>query len=243
MELKITCPGYEIAADWYQGSDDKKILVVLPGYSSSKERQRMHAESMVQQTGTSALAVGFSGHGNSPFELRDTRPGQHLLELIYVFDWLKEQHPDAAISVSGSSYGGFLAAHLTGYRKFTNLVLRAPALYPPADLYNPWSVRIDDLDTYEKRMAAYRQDSNALASHPILAGAPAFEGHVLVVVHENDEVVPRATTDAYITAFGADSIIAEGFSHTIDQNVTDPAKLQAYQDHIANWLNKSGIPS
>lgn len=37
MELKIQCSGYEIAADWYEGLDKNKILIVLPGYNSSKE--------------------------------------------------------------------------------------------------------------------------------------------------------------------------------------------------------------
>ncbi len=83
MELQIQCAGYNIAADWYDGSDLNKILIILPGYSSSKTRQKAHAEAMVQDTGTCALVVDFSGHGNSPFELRETRPAQHFLELIF----------------------------------------------------------------------------------------------------------------------------------------------------------------
>ena len=67
MELQIQCPGYSIAADWYDGSDRDKILIVLPGYSSSKARQKVHAEAMVQATGTCALVVDFSGHGKVRF--------------------------------------------------------------------------------------------------------------------------------------------------------------------------------
>jgi hypothetical protein len=69
--------------------------------------------------------------------------------------------------------------------------------------------------------------------------ASAFKGRVLVVVHENDEMIPRQTTDAFIQAFNADNYIAEGFSHTVDSVVQDPDQLQAYQDRIANWLNQS----
>lgn len=239
MELKIKCAGYEIAADWYEGVDTKKILLILPGYGSSKARQKIHAESMVQGTGTSALAIDFSGHGNSPFELRNTRPAQHFLELIYVFDWLKQQYPDAFISVSGSSYGGFLAAQLTKYRDFSNLILRAPAIYKPSAFYDLWSVRIDDEEPYRKSIVEYRQNTEALEKHPLLSRASAYKGRVLVVVHENDEVVPRQTTDAYIKAFNAESILAKGFSHTVDAAVRDEAKLQAYQDQIAGWLSQT----
>lgn len=88
-------------------------------------------------------------------------------------------------------------------------------------------------------MHAYRGDAEALAKHPLLGRASSFKGRVLVVVHENDELVLQPTTDAYIKAFDADSIVAEGFSHTIDAAVRDPAKLQTYQDQIASWLNRS----
>lgn len=239
MELNIKCSGYDIAADWIEGADDSKVLIVLPGYSSNKSRQRTHADYIVQSTGTSALVVDFSGHGNSPFELRDTRPAQHFLELIYVFDWVSQRYPHANISVSGSSYGGFLAVQLTKYRKFKNLILRAPAIYKPAAFYDPWSLRIDNESDYSSELSRYRTDSIALASHPLLARASSFEGDTLVVVHENDEVVPRETTDAYIGAFNADSIVAEGFAHSVDKNNPDEVTLNSYNAKIADWLNKT----
>lgn len=239
MEMKIKCAGYEIAADWYEGADTDKILIILPGYTSSKARQKVHAEAMVQDTGSCALVVDFSGHGNSPFEIGDTRPAQHFLELIYVFDWLKEQYPNAVITVSGSSYGGFLAVQLTKYRKFAKLVLRAPAIYKPSAFYDKWLVRIDDQDAYNDAMATYRKDTDALSKHPLLGRASAFEGRTLVVVHGNDEVVPRQTTDAYISAFSADSYIAEGFLHKVDSDNIDEGQLRAYQDNISSWLNQN----
>jgi uncharacterized protein len=238
MEIKIACPGYEISTEWYEGKDHSRILIILPGYSSSKARQRIHAEAMVQTTGTNALVVDFSGHGISPFELRDTRPGQHLLELICVLDWIKQQYPVAEISISGSSYGGFLAVHLTGYREFRNLILRAAAIYEPTAMYDLWSIRIDNPEQYNKRALAYRSDAEALAVHPLLNYAKAFKGNTLVVVHENDEIVPIETSNAYIDAFKADSIIAKGFVHTIDKANVDDVRLQEYQDQIAAWLSR-----
>ena len=236
--LTIPCTGYEIAADWHEGADPSKILIVLPGYSSSKARQKTHAEAMVSATDTSALVIDFSGHGVSPFELNDTRPAQHFLELIYVFDWIKQKYPEATISVSGSSYGGFLAVQLTKYREFDKLVLRAPAIYKPAAFYDLWSKRMDNLESYRIEMQEYRIDTDALATHPLISRAGSFKGKVLVVVHDMDEVIPHETTDAYINAFNADSIIAKGFSHKVDELVKDPVKLQSYQDRIAEWLNQ-----
>lgn len=238
MELQITCTGYKISTNWYEGRDTSKILIVLPGYSSSKERQKTHAESMVQSTGMSVIAVDFSGHGTSPCELRDTRPAQHFLELIHVFDHLKEKYPEAEISVSGSSYGGFLAVQLTKYREFSNLVLRAPAIYKPSTFYDPWSIRIDNTEAYDKDLLAYRSSSEEISKHPLLNRVAAFKGNTLVVVHGEDEIVPSATTDAYIATFNADKVVAEGFGHAIDKNNMTEAQLTEYQDKIADWLNK-----
>ncbi len=237
MEIKIQCPGYEIAADWYEGSDADKILIVLPGYGSSKKNQESHAKAMVEKTGTNVLSVDFSGHGKSPFDLQDTRPAQHLLELICVFDWLKQQYPHAAISVSGSSYGGFLAVQLTQYREFQNLVLRAPAIYKPSTFYDLWAKRINNQEEYDIEIAAYRSNTSELERHPLITGASGFKGDTFVVVHEKDEVVPKETTDAYTKAFGADSFIAKDFWHRIDPKILGTKPFVDYQDSIANWLN------
>ena len=236
MEIRIKCLDYEIAADWLEGATTSKILIVLPGYNSSKARQRIHAEAMVKLTGMSALVVDFSGHGNSPFELRDTSPAQHFLELIYVFDWLKQKYPNTDLSVSGGSYGGFLAVQLTKYRKFTQLVLRAPAIYRPEAFYDLWSMHIDNVELSKLQMTAYRQNAEALANHPLLVRAKAFKGKVLVVVHENDEEIPHQTTDAYIKAFNADSFIAKGFAHSLGKSTYTKEQLEEYQDKIASWL-------
>lgn len=238
MEIKIPCSGYEISTEWYEGRDTSKILIVLHGWSSSKARQKVHAEAMVAATGMSAIAVDLSGHGESPFELRDTRPAQHLLELVYVYDWLKQEYPEVEISVSGTSYGGFLAAHLRQYRKINNLILRAPAIYPPEKFYELWAVRLDNPDDFDKAVA-YRRDKEALRHHPLLENVQNFTGKTLVVVHEKDTVVPEETTNAYITAFQADSIIAKGIEHAINPENTPPEALRLYQEEIAAWLNKT----
>lgn len=235
-ELQITCSGYDIVADWYDGVDTSKILLVLPGFSSSKAAQARSTRTLVEATGMSALVVDFSGHGKSPFRLRETRPAQHFLELICVFDWLKAQYPDAEITVSGHSYGGFLGVQLTKYRSFANLILRAPAIYPPADFYNPWSIRLDDCEAFDKTIAIYRHDREALAAHPLLGRAAKFEGRVLVAVHGKDDIVTTETTDAYITAFKADSFVAADLSHSFIDSPPSASQRKEYYDHIIQWL-------
>ena len=146
--FELACVGYSIKADWYQGVNQDKIILVLMGFTSSRQRQEVFTNYVVNETGASALVIDYTGHGESPFELKDTRPAQHVLEVACAFDWIKEHYPNPEITVVGNSYGSFLAAHLTHYRSFKNLVLRAPAIYPPELLHDLWSVRFGDEEAF-----------------------------------------------------------------------------------------------
>ena len=228
-ELKIDCTGYSVAADWYAGKHTDAILLSLIGWDSDRKRYGDILSAIVASTGMSALVFDYSGHGDSPFSMQETRPAQHFLEVICVYDWLAAQYPSAKITVMGTSYGGYLATQLTKYRAFDRLVLRAPAIYRPEDFYNLAPDIHDSAGT-----AAFRNDSESIAKHPLLARASSFKGQALVVVHEKDEQIPTAITDAYIRTFNADVHIAKGFPHSIGDMPRD--QIESYQRTISDWL-------
>lgn len=241
--LEIPCSGYSIVADWYQGTTDDEVMLVLPGYTSTRERNKDLTLAIVKEAGMCALVIDYSGHGESPFELRNTRPAQHFLEVIYVFDWIRQYYPKARVSVLGTSYGGFLATQLTKYRKFNKLVLRVPAIYKPEAFYDLWAVRLDHEEEYQKLMDQYRTDAASLAKHPLLSRASKYEGKTLVVIHGEDEIVPEQTTTAFINAFNADSFTEPNFAHSVGDVINDTrvtaARLHNYEMKIADWLKKN----
>lgn len=238
MEIDINCITHTIKADVYQGSKEEVILVIH-GYSSSKENQSHHAKALNQQTGAHIISIELSGHGNSSFSLSETRPAQHMLEVISAYDYIKSKYPNSNISASVFSYGGYLIVELVKYRKLDALVLRAPAIYPPEEFYQPWGIRLSDEDAYAKKMNAYRTDVQALTSNPVFAKSLNFN-RALVVVHENDDMVPKPTTDCYITKLSADTFIATGFRHSLGDSLAsgiEEEELKNYHKRIANWLN------
>ena len=238
--FEIACTGYSIVADWCEGESTDHIILVLQGFTSSRSRQSVFTSFMVSATGASALVIDYTGHGDSPFDLKDTRPAQHVLEVIYAFEWIKTQYPHAKITVVGNSYGSFLAAHLAHYRSFENLILRAPAIYRPESLYDSWAERFEDEAKYGQVIVKYRTNSSDLENNPLLAAKDApFQGRVLVVAHENDEIVPRQTSDAYIKAFNADNFIAKGFSHAVSQSDISSEQLNSYHEQIAGWIKSA----
>jgi uncharacterized protein len=230
--FEIECTGYSVKADWYKTENTNEIVLSLIGWTSNRKRYNDILSAICTKTGKSALVFDYSGHGDSPFDVNTTRPAQHFLEVICVFDWLKDKYPDAKITVMGTSYGGYLAVQLTKYRTFENLVLRVPAIYKPSDFYT-----LNKAINSDEGWAAkdeFRRDIDALAKHPLLARASSFKGRTLVVVHENDEQVPKETTDAFIKTFNADVYVAMGFPHSIYDQPRE--QIIDYQNAISKWL-------
>jgi len=229
-EISIECVGYSIKADWYEGDGSKIVSFILIGYNSNKERYEDYASTFVSKTGNSALVLDYSGHGNSPFELDDLTPAQNFLEVVAVFDWLVANYPGYEIDINGCSYGAFLAALLTQYRDFHKLVLRVPAMYTPEDYYTPWKFTSSD----ERKK--YRLNPENFTDHPILTNQRLFTGDTLVVTHEFDDICPKATTDAFVNSFSAESWEAPGFEHSFGRSDVSDEQIEEYQTKIAEWL-------
>jgi hypothetical protein len=134
----------------------------------------------------------------------------------------------------GTSYGGFLAAYLTHFREFDKLLLRTPAIYHPEDLYT-LSHLIDRVETVQQ----YRPDAAAVEMHPLFTRASAFAGQVLVVIHDQDEDVPSATTDVYAHAFKAETYTAEGLRHGAKDPANLPEAVQLSYDYMGQWLSRN----
>ncbi len=230
-EIEIPCVGYSVKADWYDASHEEVVLILI-GFTSAKSNYVNFANTIVGETGRSVLVLDYSGHGVSPFNIEDLTPAQNFLEVISVFDWLKGQYPEAKISVIGTSYGSFLATHLTEYRLVDSLVLRVPALYEPDNFYTKW--RDSDM---EKRHD-YRLNEPNLNQHPLFRRASDFNGKALVVTHELDELCPPNSTKPFIEAFNAESWEEKGLKHGFGESGLSSAEEAAYFKRITDWMKK-----
>lgn len=231
-QISISCPGYKIEADWHEGATDQKIILTFVGFGTSKKNNFDFMAKLVDMTGMCALVVDFSGHGESPFDINETVPAQHLLEATKAYDWIKANYPQSAIYVMGASYGGFMAAYLTRFRAVEKLILRTPAIYAPDYFYTEHRF-IDKIQVRE-----YRKDTKALRSHPIFLQSPIGSTPTLLVVHGDDKSVPRETTDVYAHAFGARVYVAEGFAHAFRDPANPQEGVPAYYDALVAWLDQ-----
>lgn len=227
--IQIPCVCYSIRADWYEGEKDE-VLLVLPGWKSSKAKYVNMVESIVEQTDMSVLVIDYSGHGESPFELDDLTPAHNFLEVVTAFDWIQENHSGKKITVMGTSYGGFMTAQLAKYRKFDRAIFRVPALYPPEAFYTKWG------EVGPNHYQDYRSKEN-LSLHPVLTRAKGVKGKSLVVTHELDEVCPPNTTDPFISNFEAEHWVIPGFKHGFHESGATEEQMQKQYDKLSDWLN------
>lgn len=236
--LAIPCITYSLNAEWYEGVSTQHILLVLMGYGSTRAKQVPLVSALVRNTGMSALVIDYSGHGDSPFSLEETRPAQHFMEVICAYDWIKRTYPDSSISVMGASFGGYLASRLVRYREVNKLLLRVPAIYEESEFYTPGRGRLRGEEGYQTKANLYRKNTQRLLHHPVLKNADAFKGETLVVIHENDDLIPPETTAAYTQAFNAKTYVAKGFHHSINESPINDVQLLEYQNYLSEWLHR-----
>lgn len=229
-QISIPITEYSIQADWHEGTSSDDVLLTFVGFGSSKKSNSDFVANVVKQTGMSALVLDFSGHGESPFDVNDTMPAQHLIEAAKAYDWLAESYPERTINVMGTSYGGFMAAYLTRFRAVAKLVLRTPAIYAPKDFYTTHQ-HIDKLVVRK-----YRKDTEALKNHPLFLQEAVSQPDTLLVVHGNDDSIPVETSDVYRDAFNAEMYVAEGFVHAFRDPSNPQDQIEDYYQAVARWL-------
>lgn len=231
-QISIPCLGYNIEADWHEGATNQKIILTFVGFGSSKKSNFDFMAKLVDMTGMSALVVDLAGHGESPFDVNETVPAQHLLEATKAYDWIKANHPESVICVMGTSYGGFMAAYLTRFRPVENLILRTPAIYEPDTFYTQHCL-IDKILVRE-----YRQNTEALEKHPMFLQPSVADTSTLLIVHGKDESVPKKTTDVYASMFDAQVYTAEGFVHAFRDSINPQEDIPAYYEALTTWLGR-----
>lgn len=184
------------------------------GWTSRKENYARRAEALAE-LGYIALTFDLSGQGASPGALGDFSRQDHLADVVGAFDFLAahEAVDQDRIGVCGVSYGAYLAAIATGYRPMPWLAMRVPALYPDEAFTTPTAELIaSDRDVFKAHRGQTPQTNMALRA------VSDYTGKLLVVRSGEDELIPKATTDAYVAAADSNRLtyeVMEGADHSI----------------------------
>jgi pimeloyl-ACP methyl ester carboxylesterase len=209
-------------------------VLFVHGWGDSQRRNVGTARALVD-LGCVCLTFNLRGHGRTRVDIDTVTRADNLLDTFAAYDLLAGQpHVDPTrIGVVGSSYGGYLAILASLERPIRFLALCVPAIYQDADFDRP--KRELNLDP---SLSAYRRRRLTPAQNRALASASKFEGDVLIVESERDEVIPSQVIVNYRDAFtGAASLVHEVLRDA-DHGLSREDWRRAYGALLLDWFRR-----
>jgi dienelactone hydrolase len=214
-------------------------VLFVHGWGGNQQQYLARARE-IATLGCVCLTVDLRGHAATHGQQDTVSRENNLRDVLAAYDRLVGQRgvdPDS-IAVVGSSYGGYLAAILTTRRPVRWLALRVPALYMDSGWNSPKQQLHKDQD-----LEAYRETVVPAAENRALRACAEFEGDVLVVESELDNVIPHAVISSYLEA----SIQAQSLTYRVikgaDHGLSDDASQRAYTSLLVNWISEMVIGS
>lgn len=185
--------------------------------------------------GCVCLTFDLRGHAQTHALYDIVSREESMRDIVAAYDFLAAQSSvdSDSIAVVGASYGGYLAALLTGLRPVKWLALRAPALYKDSEWALPKSrLRLEqDLENY-RRQPVRAEESRALRA------CLAFTGDVLIIESESDSLVPHQVIanyrEAFISAKSTTYRVISGADHAL----SDETSQRAYSTLLVTWLSE-----
>lgn len=207
----------------------RPAVLVLHGWTSSKDRYIERVTPLVE-LGYICLVFDMRGHGQSDGELKDFSRKDHVEDCLAAYDFLaSDARVDSNdISVLGSSYGGYMASLVVGERKVSHLALEAPAQYPDD------SFEIPTLSIRESMLEDYWHKSVKVSENKAFRALNKYQGDVLLLQCEKDEVIPPTTIQNYLESLMVEPnhFILKGSDHAS----RSPEHNQDFINAITVWF-------
>ena len=209
-------------------------VLFVHGWGGNQNHYLDEARALAQ-IGCACLIFNLRGHADTEAQHETVTREDNMRDVIAAYDVLAghEGVDKSKIALVGSSYGAYLGALLIYMRHVHLLALQAPALY-----------KDDDWDAPKRRLhidpdfAAYRRRALKAEDNRALGACAQFQGDVLVVESERDEVIPHPAVANYIAALAnAHSLtyrVIEGADHALSQERWE----RVYTELLVNWLSE-----
>lgn len=209
-------------------------FLFIHGLTGQKESSYQYASGLAR-LGYISFLFDMRGHGKSEGNINTLTLKDFLKDVVTAYDCLAgvENVDKDNISVVGSSLGGCLADLLTSKRKVKNLIMRAPADYPNEVFYKPTMEHGGE----NPSIMEWRKQSKKPDGSFALQAMHTFNGKVLIIESENDDMIPHVTVENYINAVEDKTklthIIVRGAPHSI--------KERKFRDEVeqilTNWVS------
>jgi uncharacterized protein len=211
---------------------DSPAVLFIHGWGGSEEHYRVGAQK-IARLGAICFTITLRGHGETSHQRETVSRTDNLHDALTALDrLLAEDGVDSRrVGVVGSSYGGYLAALLTGERNVRWLGLRAPALYKDEGFERPKRQLNEDPDLH-----AFRRRHVSPADNRALECGTRFQGDVLLVESEHDTVIPHQVLANYLNAFQRVRSRTHHVIRDADHALSNLTHRHEYEDVLFQWF-------
>ena len=214
-----------------QINEKHPALLFLHGWMSNNRNNVRYAEQLAE-LGIVTLAIDFRSHGESEGSRKALSRKQYLNDAIGGYDYLDQQSfiDSERIGVVGSSFGGYNAILLSAERAMRWLVLRAPANYPDDGFTTSHSFTVGKVREWRRKPLGFDATKSLQSLHD-------FNGEVLLVQSELDDICPEQTITNYKNAFTHESAFSLEIIPGADHSLSKPKHKEIFISLLMKWFS------
>lgn len=236
QKISFTVDGLNLSGTIFSPPNPKEknpAILFVHGWMSSQESALERAEAL-SKLGYVCMTFSMRGHGESEGDLKKILRREFLDDVIAAYDFLSQpSNVDSNnISVAGASFGAYLASVLTSKRKVKNIVLRVPANYPDESFEKPQFLFSGNDIPSELKPKFTNLDNDTLAINAL----KNFNGDVLVVESENDDIIPHSTVQGFIEAIHDKSKVQYVLMKGADHSIKDEKNRAIYSKILIDFF-------
>ena len=211
-------------------------ILFIHGWTSEKKRSYQYAKGLAN-LGYISFLFDMRRHGKSEGNINKATAKDFLNDVLAAYDYFVkvENVEKENINVVGNSFGSYLAVLLTTKRNARCLVLRVPADYPN-DAFNKPKMQASGSDN--PAIFTWRTQVKHSGETFALSAIAEFNGEILIIESEKDDVVPHETIQNYVNAV----IDKSKLTHTVMRGAPHSIKEGPFRDKVekilTDWFKK-----
>lgn len=157
---------------------DKPNFLFIHGAGTSDKDTTLYLAEKLVDGGVSTFAFDHSGSGESSGALNESSLKKRFEEATHALRFLPNKD---ALTICGSSMGGYIALKLLSTFQTKNLILFCPAVYDENVFGQPFNA------SFTKKI----RQKDSWKNSDIFSLLKTFTGNLLIFIGENDEIIPK----------------------------------------------------
>jgi hypothetical protein len=180
------------------------------------------------------MTINLRAHGDSDGDFSKMTVAAAVNDLLVAYDYLVSTGlvDPKRIGLSGTSVSAVLVALAARKRDVKSIVMRVPAVYTEEMMhYSFEQTMLNEADMFGK--ITNPEDT------PAVEAIANFEGKLLVILSENDQILSARLTESYFKEATAASKRQIAIIPDATHNLSNPEWRTQYKDLLVNWFVKT----